>query len=506
MAKQTITNRRNATKRLGNDEIMPAGKIPPQATDLEEAVLGAMMLEKNAYTAVLEILKPEAFYQPHHQAIFMVCKDLFEKGEPIDILTVTAELRKTGQLEAVGGAFYITQLTSRVSSAANVEYHARIISEKHIQRELIRIGTEITTEAFDDGADALSLLDTAQQKIFEVSEGTISKDVEKIDDLLKKAIKNLEAIKDHENKLTGIPSGFMELDRETSGWQKSDLIILAARPGMGKTAFALSVARNAAVDFGKSIAVFSLEMSGEQLVTRLISGETEIISQKMRNGNLTAQEWERLNNKIGRLADAKIFIDDTPGISVFELKAKCRRLKAQQGIDMIIIDYLQLMRGEDTKGGNREQEIGYISRSLKGLAKELHVPVIALAQLSRAVETRGGNKKPMLSDLRESGSIEQDADMVMFLYRPEYYQITEFEDGMPTQGLAEVMLAKHRHGAIGDFRVRFQGEFAKFADIDSMSMPMGGGGDFSFSEDPGVRSITLQSKMNSDDFDDMPPF
>lgn len=505
MAKQTTTRRTN--KRLGNEDFIPAGKIPPQAPDLEEAVLGAMMLEKNAYTAVLEILKPEAFYEPRHQTIYNVCKGLFERGEPIDILTVTAELRKAGELEAVGGAYYITQLTNRVSSAANVEYHARIISEKHIQRELIRISTEITNEAFEEGADALGLLDTAQQKIFEVSEGTISRDVEKIDDLLKKAIKNLESIKDHENTLTGIPSGFVELDRETSGWQKSDLIILAARPGMGKTAFALSVARNAAVDFTKSIAVFSLEMSGEQLVTRLISGETEIISQKMRSGNLTAQEWDRLNNKIGKLANAKIFIDDTPGISVFELKAKCRRLKAQQGIDMIIIDYLQLMRGEDSKGqqGNREQEIGYISRSLKGLAKELHVPVIALAQLSRAVETRGGNKKPMLSDLRESGSIEQDADMVMFLYRPEYYQITEFEDGMPTQGLAEVMLAKHRHGAIGDFRVRFQGEFARFVDIDAMSMPMGGT-DFGFSEDPGVRSITLQSKMNNDDFDDMPPF
>jgi replicative DNA helicase len=502
MAKQTTTRRTN--KRLGNEDFFPAGKLPPQAPDLEEAVLGAMMLEKNAYTAVLEILKPEAFYEPKHQTIFNICKDLFEKGEPIDILTVTTELRKSGELEGVGGAYYITQLTNRVSSAANVEYHARIIAEKHIQRELIRIGTEITTEAFEEGADALGLLDTAQQKIFEVSEGTISRDVEKIDDLLKKAIKNLESIKDHENKLTGIPSGFMELDRETSGWQKSDLIILAARPGMGKTAFALSTARNAAVDFGKSIAVFSLEMSGEQLVTRLISGETEIISQKMRSGNLTPQEWDRLNNKIGKLADAKIFIDDTPGISVFELKAKCRRLKAQQGIDMIIIDYLQLMRGEDSKGqGNREQEIGYISRSLKGLAKELHVPVIALAQLSRAVETRGGNKKPMLSDLRESGSIEQDADMVMFLYRPEYYQITEFEDGMPTQGLAEVMLAKHRHGAIGDFRVRFQGEYARFIDIDGMSMPMGGS-DFSMTEDNGIQSYTVQSKMNNMPDDDVP--
>lgn len=499
MAKQ-IT--RKTTKRLGADEYTPAGKIPPQALDLEEAVLGAMMLEKNAYTSVLEILKPEAFYSPAHQLIYSACKDLFEKGEPIDILTITAALRKTGDLESVGGAYYITQLTNRVSSAANIEYHARIISEKHIQRELIRIAGEISTEAFDDGADALGLLDTAQQKIFEVSEGTISRDVEKIDDLLKKAIKNLESIKEHENKLTGIPSGFVELDRETSGWQKSDLIIIAARPGMGKTAFALSVARNAAVDFAKSIAVFSLEMSGEQLVTRLISGETEIISQKMRNGDLTEQEWERLNTKIGKLADAKIFIDDTPGISVFELKAKCRRLKAQQGIDMIIIDYLQLMRGEDNKGqGNREQEIGYISRSLKGLAKELHVPVIALAQLSRAVETRGGTKKPMLSDLRESGSIEQDADMVMFLYRPEYYQLTEFEDGMPTQGLAEVMLAKHRHGAVRDFRVRFQGEYAKFTDIDGMSF---GGGDFSMTEDPGVRSITLPSKMNDTADDDVP--
>lgn len=495
---------RKTNKRLGADDYTPAGKIPPQATDLEEAVLGAMMLEKNAYTSVLEILKPEAFYRPEHQTIFSVCKKLFEVGEPIDILTVTAALRKSGELESVGGGYYITQLTNRVSSSANVEYHARIIAEKHIARELIRISGEISTEAFEDGADALSLLDTAQQKIFEVSEGTISKDVEKIEDLLKKTIKNLENIKDHENTLTGIPSGFIEMDRETSGWQKSDLIIVAARPGMGKTAFALTVARNAAVEFKKAIAIFSLEMSGEQLVSRLISAETEIISQKMRNGDLTPQEWERLNNKITPLAEAKIFIDDTPAISVFELKAKCRRLKAQQNIEMIIIDYLQLMRGEDNKGqGNREQEIGYISRSLKGLAKELQVPVIALAQLSRAVETRGGNKKPMLSDLRESGSIEQDADLVMFLYRPEYYQITEFEDGVPTQGLAEIMLAKHRHGSVGEFRVRFQGEFAKFANIDAMNFG-GGGNNFSFTEEPGIQSYTMPSKMNNMGDDDVP--
>ncbi len=497
------TTRRN-TKRLNEELVDENGKPKPNASDLEEAVLGAMMLEKNAYTSVLEILKPEAFFKLENRIIYNVCKDLFEQGDPIDILTVTNELRKRGELDSVGGAYYITQLTNRVSSAANVEFHARVIAEKHIQRELIRIGDEIRTEANEESADALGLLDTAQQKIFEVSEGTISRDVEKIDDVLKKALKNLESIKEHENTLTGIPSGFVELDRETSGWQKSDLIIIAARPGMGKTAFALTVARNASVEFGKSIAVFSLEMSSEQLVGRLISGETEIISQKMRNGDLTDQEWERLNTKITKLADAKMFIDDTPGISVFELKAKCRRLKAQQDIDMIIIDYLQLMRGEESKGqGNREQEIGYISRSLKGLAKELQIPVIALAQLSRAVEVRGGTKKPMLSDLRESGSIEQDADMVMFLYRPEYYQLTEFEDGMPTQGLAEIMLAKHRHGAVRDFRVRFQGEFAKFADIDGIGIP-NQGGDFSFSEDQGIQTITLQSRMNDGDDNDVP--
>lgn len=504
MTKQTTINRNK--KQLKEELTMLGGRMAPNAEDLEEAVLGAMMLEKNAYTSVLEILKPEAFYNAKNETIYTVCKDLFEQGDPIDILTVTNELRKRGELESVGGAYYITQLTNRVASAANVEYHARIISEKHIQRELIRISSEIGTEALEEGADALGLLDTAQQKIFEVSEGTISKDVEKIEDVLKKAIKNLEAIKGHENTLTGVPSGFVELDRETSGWQKSDLVIIAARPGMGKTAFALTVARNAAVDFAKSIAVFSLEMSSEQLVGRLISGETEIISQKMRNGDLSDQEWERLNSKITKLADAKMYIDDTPAISVFELKAKCRRLKAQQGIDMIIIDYLQLMRGEESKGqGNREQEIGYISRSLKGLAKELQVPVIALAQLSRAVEVRGGTKKPMLSDLRESGSIEQDADMVMFLYRPEYYQLTEFEDGMPTQGLAEIMLAKHRHGAVRDFRVRFQGEFAKFSDIDGIGVP-NQGGDFSFSEDQGVQSIIMQSKMNTMDDDSDVPF
>lgn len=472
----------------------------PHAIDLEEAVLGAMMLEKYAYTTVIEILKAKAFFLPEHKMIFQVCSDLFERGDSIDILTVTNELRKRGELEAIGGSYYITQLTNRVASAANVEYHSRIVQEKYMQRELYRVGDEIKTEALNLGADAIGLLDAAQQKVFEISEGAISRDVESIETVMKKAFKTLERIKDTEHSLTGVPSGFIGLDRETSGWQKSDLVIVAARPGMGKTAFALTVARNAAVDFGKSVAVFSLEMSSEQLVNRLISGETEIKSQKMRSGDLNSLEWERMNTKTSKLISSKMFIDDTPAISVFELKAKCRRLKAQEGIDMVVIDYLQLMRSEDTKSSNREQEIGYISRSLKGLAKELQIPVIALAQLSRAVEVRGGTKRPMLSDLRESGSIEQDADMVLFLYRPEYYQINEFEDGMPTQGLAEVMLAKHRHGAIRDIRVRFEGQYARFKDLDIVP------NNLSIQQGNNIPTITLPSNTPVPDDDDDTPF
>ncbi|OWP63316.1 replicative DNA helicase [Hymenobacter amundsenii] len=446
----------------------PAGKLPPQALELEAAVLGALMLEKDALTTVIDILKPQSFYKDGHQRIFKAILNLFDKSEPIDILTVTHELREMGELEAAGGTHYVAQLTFKVNSAANIEYHSRIITENAIKRELINIASTIQRDAFEDTTDVFNLLDSTEQALFEVSESNIRKNFDDMRSLMGKAIKELEEKKDQKDGLTGVPSGFSALDRVTSGWQNSDLVIIAARPGMGKTAFVVSAMRNAAVEFKKPVAIFSLEMSSLQLVNRLISAEAELDSEKIKKGNLADHEWAQLNHKISNLSSAPIYIDDTPGLSIRELRTKCRRLKAHHDISMIIIDYLQLMTGNtDGKGGgNREQEIASISRALKGIAKELNVPVLALSQLSRSVETRGGDKKPQLSDLRESGSIEQDADMVIFLYRPEYYKITEDEMGNPTQGTGEVIIAKHRNGSLETVQLKFIGKFTKFADLD----------------------------------------
>ncbi len=446
------------------ENVFEHGKIPPQAIDLEEAVLGAIMLEKDALTTVIDILKPEVFYKEQHQVIFAAISRLFGKSEPVDILTVTNELNKNGDLEIAGGAYFITLLTNRVASSANVEYHARIIIEKFIQRELIRISSEIIKDAFEVTSDAFEMLDRAEQNLFSVSESNLRRNYLNMHDLVNDAIKEIEAAKNQQDHLRGVPSGFTELDRYTSGWQKSDLIILASRPGMGKTAFSLSMARNMAVTFHRPVAIFSLEMSAIQLVTRLISAESGLPAEKLRKGDLEDYEWQQLNTRITNLVDAPIYIDDTPALSIFELRAKCRRLKSQHNIEMIFIDYLQLMSGPHDKQGNREQEISNISRSLKSLAKELDVPILALSQLSRAVETRGGSKKPILSDLRESGAIEQDADIVMFIYRPEYYKIDETEDGSSTAGLAEVSIAKHRNGALADIHLKFIAKYARFVD------------------------------------------
>lgn len=463
--KKTQNTRKHNLQRH-NQPLWEHGKIPPQALDLEEAVLGAIMLEKDALTTVIDILKPEVFYKEAHQIIYAAIVRLFGKSEPVDILTVTNELKNTGELDIIGGPYYITQLTNRIASAANVEYHARIISQKYIQRELIRISSEIIKDAFEDTTDVFDLLDRAEQNLFSVSESNLRRNYDDMQSLVGDAIKEIEKAKDQEGHMRGIPSGFTELDRVTNGWQKSDLIIIASRPGMGKTAFALSLARNCAIDFKKSVAIFSLEMSSIQLVTRLISSETELSADKLKKGNLQSYEWEQLHAKINTLTDAKLLIDDTPALTVFELRAKCRRLKSQHNIDLIILDYLQLMSGGGDSKGNREQEISNISRSLKALSKELDIPVIALSQLSRAVETRGGSKKPILSDLRESGAIEQDADMVIFLYRPEYYKIDVDEEGNSTAGIAEVCIAKHRNGALKDIPLRFISQFAKFVDLN----------------------------------------
>jgi replicative DNA helicase len=503
--KKSLLNGNGALTALPNG----MGKLQPQARDLEEAVLGALMLEKDALTTVIDLLKPESFYDERNQRIFRAILALFDRSEPIDLLTVTQELRKTAELELVGGAYYITQLTAKVNSAANIEFHARIITEAAIKRHLISISGNVLTQAFEDTTDVFDLLDSTEQALFEVSESNIRRSVDDMRSLMHQALEELKLKKDQEG-LTGVPSGFTALDRVTSGWQKSDLVILAARPGMGKTAFVVSAMRNAAVDFDKPVAIFSLEMSSIQLVNRLISAEAELESDKIKRGNLAQYEWEQLYVKTAKLSTAPIFIDDTPALSIRELRTKCRRLKAQHDIQMIIIDYLQLMTGHtDGKGGggNREQEIASISRALKQLAKELSVPVIALSQLSRAVETRGGDKRPQLSDLRESGSIEQDADMVIFLYRPEYYGITEDEEGNPTQGTGQVIIAKHRNGSLTDVNLKFIGKFTKFADLDAGgfgSVPGFGSlpnSSFDNSSTPGA--IRMGSKMN--DVGGLPP-
>jgi len=492
-------SRRRVNKAITNQDIIDHGKLPPQALELEEAVLGAIMLEKDALTAVIDILKPETFYKEVHQMIFAAIQQLFQKTEPVDILTVTNQLKSNGKLEIVGGPYYITQLTNRISSAANIEYHSRILMQKFIQRELIRTSSEIIRDSFEDTTDVFDLLDKAEQHLFSLSETNLRRNVLDMPSLIKEAVENIEKAKNMEGHLSGVPSGFTALDRITNGWQPSDLIVIAARPGMGKTAFVLTMARNIAVDFKKPVAIFSLEMSALQLVTRLISSETMLPAEKLKKGNLENHEWHQLNAKIKNLEDAKFLIDDTPALTIFELRAKCRRLKAQHNIELAIVDYLQLMSGGGENRGNREQEISNISRSLKSLAKELNIPIIAISQLSRAVETRGGSKKPILSDLRESGAIEQDADMVLFIYRPEYYKITEDQHGNSMAGLAEISIAKHRNGKIADINLRFVEQFARFIDLEDH-----------YSSDPGLQSqqgygsnvVTYQSKIN--EMDDSP--
>ncbi|MBL6870494.1 MAG: replicative DNA helicase [Flavobacteriaceae bacterium] len=459
------------------------GKIPPQALDLEEAVLGAMLIDKKGVDEVIDTLQPEAFYKAAHQYIFEAIYQLFHDSQPIDLLTVSAELRKVGKLEAVGGEFYLVQLSQRVASSAHIEFHARIILQKFIQRSLIRISNEIIETAYKDSTDVFDLLDEAESKLYDVTQGNIKKSSETAQNLVLEAKKRIEDISKREG-LSGVSTGFEKLDKLTSGWQPSDLIIIAARPGMGKTALTLSMARNMAVTKEIPVAFFSLEMSSVQLITRLISSETGLSSEKLRTGKLADHEWQQLNVKVTDLEKAPLYIDDTPSLSIFDLRAKARRLSSQHGIKLIIVDYLQLMTaGSSSKAGNREQEISTISRNLKALAKELDIPVIALSQLSRAVETRGGTKRPMLSDLRESGAIEQDADIVSFIYRPEYYNIDEWDDEerTPSQGQAEFIVAKHRNGGLDNIRMKFVGHLGKFEDLDTFDAP-----------------FEFQSKMNAE--------
>ncbi|MCK5729617.1 MAG: replicative DNA helicase, partial [Draconibacterium sp.] len=463
------------------------GKLPPQAIDVEEAVLGALMLERDAYVTVADIITSQSFYKEENQKIFESIKKLSEKEKPIDLLMVTQELKDREQLDEIGGPGYITQLTRRVSSAAHIEFHARIIAQKFIQRELIRVSSEIQTKSYDDTVDVDDLIDFSESSLFQVAEGNIKKETRPIKPVLNEAILQIEKARNQKDGLSGTPSGFTAIDRITSGWQRTDLIIIAARPSMGKTAFVLSMARNIAIDHNRPVAFFSLEMSSLQLVTRLISAETELQSQKLKSGRLEEHEWAQLNQRIKAFDNAPMFIDDTPAMSIFELRAKCRRLKMQHDIQVVVIDYLQLMTAGTDSRGSREQEVSMISRSLKAIAKELDIPIIALSQLNRSVESREG-KRPQLSDLRESGAIEQDADIVLFIHRPEYYGITEDESGNSLLGVAEIIISKHRNGATGDVHLTFRKELAKFSDMENQ-----------FGNSFGNAEHTFSSKMNEDE-------
>lgn len=470
----------------GNVISLQKGKLPPQAIELEEVVIGAMMIDKKGVDEAIDILSPDAFYKDAHKHIFEAIHVLFQEGQPIDLLTVSSQLKKEKKLEICGGEYYLIQLTQKISSSAHIEYHSRIILQKYIQRSLIKISNEIIEEAYDEGTDVFDLLDHAESKLYEVTQGNIKKSSETAQNLVTQALKRIEEISNKEG-LSGIPSGFDDLDKLTSGWQPSDLIIVAARPGMGKTALTLSMARNMAVEHEIPVAFFSLEMSSVQLITRLISSETGLSSEKLRTGSLKKHEWEQLNVKVKALEKAPLYIDDTPSLSIFDLRAKARRMASQHQIKLIVIDYLQLMTGGgNNKGGNREQEISTISRNLKALAKELNIPVIALSQLSRAVETRGGTKRPLLSDLRESGAIEQDADIVSFIYRPEYYDIEEWDDeeGSPTEGQGEFIVAKHRNGGLDNIRLRFIGNLGRFENLKSIAEDLEFGSKINSENDP----------------------
>ena len=459
------------------------GTVPPQAVELEEAVLGALMLERDSIIAVQEYITSDTFYTEEHRLIYKAIESLSAELKPIDLYTVTERLKVRKELKKVGGAAYLAQLTQKVGSAANVEFHAKIIAQKYVQRELIRSATEIQRRSYDEDQDVTDLIGFAEGEIFKVAEGHVKRSVQNAKDILAKALAQIEEASKNSSAFNGVPSGFMALDRVTMGWQPSDLIIIAARPSMGKTAFVLSMARNMAIEYQQPVAFFSLEMSAVQLMMRLIVAETGLYSNDIKSGKLTPEQWRHLESATKPLGTAPLFIDDTPALSVFEFRSKARRLKIHNDIKIIVIDYLQLMTGsQDTKGnGNREQEVAFISRTLKAIAKELNVPMIALSQLSRATEQRGGSKRPQLSDLRESGAIEQDADIVAFIHRPEYYGMNTDENGMPTAGLAEIILAKHRNGAVCDVKLRFLKDQARFADMEAdinstAADPMGGGG------------------------------
>ena len=469
------------------------GHIQPQATDIERVVLGALMIDKDAFSIVSEILKPETFYEPRNQKIYRAIQTLSMNENPVDIMTVIEELRHEGALDDVGGPTYIVDLSSHVASSANIEYHARILAHKFMARQLISFAGVIETKAFDETTDVDELMQEAESSLFELSQKNMRQDYTQVEPVVDQAIKILQKAAANKGELTGIPTGYGKLDDMTAGWQASDLVIIAGRPAMGKTSFALSLAKNIAVDYQRPIAFFSLEMNNVQLVNRLISNVCEIEGKKILNGQLDDEEWKRLDMNIGRLQTAPIYVDDTPGMSIFELRTKARRLVREKKVEIIMIDYLQLMNANGARFGSRQEEVSTISRSLKGLAKELDIPILALSQLNRTVEGREGleGKRPQLSDLRESGAIEQDADMVLFVHRPEYYRIFEDEKGNDLHGKAQIIIAKHRKGGTGDVLLDFRGEFTRSQNPDTSFRHSGPGGEI------------IGSKLNGGDM--MPP-
>ena len=483
------------------------GHLQPQAIDIEKVVLGALMIDKDAFTVVSEIIKPETFYEARHQKIYEAVQSLNLQEKPVDIMTVTEELRHKGTLEDVGGPAYVVELSSQVASSAHIEYHAHILAQKFLARQLIQFASMIETDAFYETVDVDDLMQKAEGALFEISQKNMLQDYVQIDTIVDQAHQLLLQASNREGGLTGVPSGFRKLDDITAGWQPSDLVIIAGRPAMGKTSFALSIAKNVAIDYRKPIAFFSLEMNNVQLVNRLISNVCSIPGNKILNGQLTPDEWERFDSNIRKMQGAPIYVDDTPGLSIFELRTKARRLVREHGIELLMIDYLQLMNANGMRFNSRQEEVSTISRSLKGLAKELNIPVLALSQLSRAVEQRDGpeGKRPQLSDLRESGAIEQDADMVLFVHRPEYYHILQDEKGNDLHGMAQIIIAKHRKGATGDVLLNFRGEYTRFSnpeDID-FNAPL---------PDDSIGGEIMGSKMNDGPLppppDDMmkPPF
>ena len=479
MPEQKTTSRRKSARNSEQDSLSQLGRLLPQALELEKAVIGACLIEQDAFATVSDFLKPHSFYESKHQVIFEAIQALAASNAPVDVLTVVEQLQKNGDLENAGGPAYIAELSRSMLSAAHLEFHARIVAQKALARDLISYTNTIQKLAFDDGQDIQELMQMAEGKLFEISQQNLKKDFTQIDPVINEAYDLLKKAAARTDGLSGISSGFTKLDAMTSGWQNSDLIIIAARPAMGKTAFVLSMARNMAVDQKIPIAMFSLEMSNVQLVNRLLVNVCEISGEKIKSGQLAPYEWQQLDYKMHELFGAPFYVDDTPSLSVFELRTKARRLVRDYGVRMIIIDYLQLMNASGMSYGSRQEEVSTISRSLKGLAKELNIPIIALSQLNRSVEQRTStnpdspdSKRPQLSDLRESGAIEQDADMVCFIHRPEYYKIYKDQYGNDTKGKAEIIIAKHRNGAVGDVTLRFRSEFARFLNLDDEVPPM----------------------------------